>query len=486
MRSYVHVSVLLLSPCTGLAQCALEDFTVTASCAFDGPEATVVLGGGQPPYQLLFTGANGSWVMRQSEINGAFVTDMGDFINNVLTPPVDLVVTDAVGCTASASASFPQHALCLPEVWFDRACDANTSSLLWTSTFYHAGSGNQLNGLPDPCNSSTFQYTITNSTSGTTISTGDLTANWTLLPSGYWRFNTPLPHGAYYVFIHPTGNPEGCANGGVTYCYRDKGAITDPSAEGCGQQFQLRLLLGGALPNPGSTMRDSLRVKGLVPISEPYTALGYTYVGTPAGQTIAPTLLTTTGTGAIVDWVVVELRAATSPATIVHSMPALVRRDGRVVGLNGSTTLRAPLGPELYHVAVRHRTHLGVMTATAHWTNFTPLVAGGVPLLDLRSGQLATFGTNAQQPNGANFCLWPGDTNFDGQVKYTGINNDRDVVLSAVGGSTPTNVASNVYNGADVNMDGAVKYVGPNNDRDIILQTIGGTVPTAVRVQQLP
>ncbi|HMQ77883.1 MAG TPA: hypothetical protein PKE21_17360 [Flavobacteriales bacterium] len=486
MRSRVYLSALLLSPCAGLAQCSVEDFTVTASCAFDGPEATVVLEGGQPPYQLLFTGSNGNWVMRQSEFNGAFVTDMGDFINNVLTPPVDLVVTDADGCTASASASFPQHALCVPEVWFDRACDATTSSLLWTGTFYHAGSGNLTGGLPDPCNSASFQYTISNSTSGTTISTGALTANWTLLPNGFWRFNAPLPHGAYYVLIHPTGNPVGCTNGAVTYCYRSKGAITDPSAEGCGQQFQLRLLLGGALPNPGLTMRDSLRVKGLVPISEPYTALGYTYVGTPAGQTIAPALLTTTGSGAIVDWVVVELRDATSPSTIVHSMPALVRRDGRVMGLNGSTTLRAPLGPELYHVAVRHRTHLGVMTATSHWTNLNPLVAGGALLLDIRSGQTATFGTNAQQPNGANFCLWPGDTNFDGQVKYAGSANDRDPILNAVGGTVPTDLVSNVYSPLDVNLDGTIKYTGTNNDRDIILQSIGGTVPTSTRTQQLP
>ena len=68
----------------------------------------------------------------------------------------------------------------------------------------------------------------------------------------------------------------------------------------------------------------------------------------------------------------------------------------------------------------------------------------------------------------------------------TGSTNDRDPVLLAVGGATPTNVQSAIYAGADVNMDGQVKYVGSSNDRDPILQTIGGVVPTAVRVQQLP
>jgi hypothetical protein len=81
--------------------------------------------------------------------------------------------------------------------------------------------------------------------------------------------------------------------------------------------------------------------------------------------------------------------------------------------------------------------------------------------------------------------LWPGDTNFDGQVKYTGMDNDRDVVLQAVGGATPTNTVTG-YLRADINLDGIVRYTGANNDRDLILQTIGGVVPTATRLQQLP
>jgi hypothetical protein len=71
-------------------------------------------------------------------------------------------------------------------------------------------------------------------------------------------------------------------------------------------------------------------------------------------------------------------------------------------------------------------------------------------------------------------------------VKYSGVNNDRDPVLVAIGGSVPTNVVSGVYSPLDINLDGQLRYAGANNDRDIILQTIGGTVPTAVKVQQLP
>jgi hypothetical protein len=37
-----------------------------------------------------------------------------------------------------------------------------------------------------------------------------------------------------------------------------------------------------------------------------------------------------------------------------------------------------------------------------------------------------------------------------------------------------------------VNLDGIVRYTGAGNDRDPILSNIGGAIPTNVRIQQLP
>ena len=71
------------------------------------------------------------------------------------------------------------------------------------------------------------------------------------------------------------------------------------------------------------------------------------------------------------------------------------------------------------------------------------------------------------------------------KVKYTGTNNDRDAILTAVGGATPTATVTG-YRMEDVNLDGVVRYTGVDNDRDIILQTIGGVVPTATRAEQMP
>ena len=94
-------------------------------------------------------------------------------------------------------------------------------------------------------------------------------------------------------------------------------------------------------------------------------------------------------------------------------------------------------------------------------------------------------GTDARRVLGAAAVLWAGEVEPDGLVKYTGVSNDRDPILQAIGGTVPTNSISG-YLRSDVNMDGTVKYTGGGNDRDPILQNVGGVVPTATRLEQLP
>lgn len=74
----------------------------------------------------------------------------------------------------------------------------------------------------------------------------------------------------------------------------------------------------------------------------------------------------------------------------------------------------------------------------------------------------------------------PEDVNRDGLVKYTGSGNDRDLILTYIGGTLPTNVVPCDCCLEDVNGDGVVKYAGSNNDRDPILVKIGGIIPTNV------
>jgi len=244
----------------------------------------------------------------------------------------------------------------------------------------------------------------------------------------------------------------------------------------------LKGMLEGPYNNGNGLMGDALRTMPGFPLTEPYTALGYPHVG-GGGETVAPAVLATTGNNAIVDWVVVELRSTGDPTTVTATRCALLQRDGDVVAVDGSSPVTFNLlAPGNYLVALRHRNHLGVMTlnAVALGPSTTPL--------DLSTVSTATYGTNARKAISGTFptqALWAGDVTRNGQIKYTGGTNDRDPILTRIGGTTPTNVVSGYWS-EDCNLDGTVKYTGGANDRDPILLNIGGSLPTNTRNAQLP
>ncbi len=109
-----------------------------------------------------------------------------------------------------------------------------------------------------------------------------------------------------------------------------------------------KLYLQGALS--GSSMHTDLVDNEILPTQEPYG--------------IDNKLITRTLVG-IVDWVVVEIRDGQDNTNILARQTALLKPDGRVVDTNGFSPLSFALSPGNYFVAVRHRNHLGIMTATA-------------------------------------------------------------------------------------------------------------------------
>ena len=236
---------------------------------------------------------------------------------------------------------------------------------------------------------------------------------------------------------------------------------------------KLTVFLGGPYDSQTGKMSTNLSDTNLTPLTEPYTALGYSYTAfILSNVTIANNILSIDPTNKFVDWVVVEIRNAQNPSIVIASRPALLKSNGEVVSLDGTTPILKTFSPNNYYVAVRHRNHLGIMTKDAVDINTS---------VDLTTAPL--YGVSpAKIVNGKN-VLWPGDTNGNGQIKYSGSNNDRDPILTVVGSTTPGNTVS-TYNRADTNMDGIVKYTGDKNDRDIIstsLQTSAGA-----RVAQLP
>ncbi|HNR54415.1 MAG TPA: hypothetical protein PKJ19_04555 [Flavobacteriales bacterium] len=247
----------------------------------------------------------------------------------------------------------------------------------------------------------------------------------------------------------------------------------------------LRVALQGPYDADTDLMDDDLRAQGLVPATDPYPALGYTYTGAGWPDVFDPAVLAVTGADAIVDWVIVGMtrnNTIVDPGDAVnYSRPALLQRDGDVVALDGTwpLPLKTPRGS--YRTSVRHRNHLGAITRLGEWFNGTPVT------IDLtRYSATACF---AEAMHGDSLIsdhrqLWCGDVNQDHKLKYAGLDNDRDLILQAIGGIVPTNTINGVYHRADVNMDGMVKYSGLANDRDPILMNIGGSVPTAIRNQQ--
>jgi hypothetical protein len=105
--------------------------------------------------------------------------------------------------------------------------------------------------------------------------------------------------------------------------------------------------------------------------------------------------------------------------------------------------------------------------------------------LDFTTGAIGEFGTEAQRTLTAVWALWSGNTVHDGKLLYTGQNNDRDEILSKIGGVVPTNVVNGFYT-EDLNLDGRVMYTCNFNDPDLILTNIGGIVMTNERLEQLP
>ncbi len=237
---------------------------------------------------------------------------------------------------------------------------------------------------------------------------------------------------------------------------------------------KIKSVLNGAfLGSTGGLMRDNLRTKALLPLTEPFGNLsGYQHKGKGGGETVEPSLFDITGNNAIVDWVFVELRSAQNPSNVLATKSALLQRDGDVVTVEGNDVLMfATVNEGDYFVSLRHRNHVGMMIdAPAHLSSVAP------PLLDLSNPSFGLKGWNeaGKVVSGNIRTLWAGDLNGDRRTIYQGPNNDAFTLFSRVL-SDPNNVdylanfISEGYDRTDLNLDGKSIFQGPGNERATIL-----------------
>lgn len=249
-------------------------------------------------------------------------------------------------------------------------------------------------------------------------------------------------------------------------------------------RLQPRVYLQGALYNvflPDTLMRDDLRVKGLLPLSSPYPALGMPEV-TSTGPTTAG-VLSVTGRNAIVDWVYVELRDQANPQQVLDSRSALLQRDGDIVDVDGvSPVTFTSTQPNSYFVAIKHRNHLGVMSRTA-----LPLTSA-TTLVDFRKVATPTFRLTqtvvdqAQVVVQQGVAMWAGNVLRDGRVVYQGTGNDVNSVYQAIITPAANTLLSpffknRSYNLGDVNLNGETVFQGTGNDVEFIYLNVFGNHP---------
>lgn len=243
--------------------------------------------------------------------------------------------------------------------------------------------------------------------------------------------------------------------------------------------FAELILAGAYQPNFPGLQRSDLFPAGMLPLEEPYAGLGFDQEGS-GGEHISLDHFLPQGNNVPVDWVHLQLRSSQDPAVLIATRNAILLDNGHVVDVDGiSSVIFHDVAPGPYYVAIKHRNHLGAMTAEPMVVNFYG------SFVDFTSPNTQLYGQNAMQHVNGMRMLWAGDLNGDGELKYVGQGNDRDPILQAIGGNVPTNSVAG-YKLEDINLDGFVRYVGNDNDRDPILQNIGGSVPTNVRQAQLP
>jgi len=234
--------------------------------------------------------------------------------------------------------------------------------------------------------------------------------------------------------------------------------------------LSVKMLLQGAYSPDTQLMKDDLRLAELIPDTQPYNVEPINYTGT---EMLNTDQLAVSGHDAIVDWVLVELRSALSKTDIVSRKAFLVQRDGDVVDpVTASSKLNFE-GVEQgdYYVAVRHRNHLGVMTAAPVKFESTDVS------VDFSAKDTLVEGDHARAPSKFKAMLWAGDANGDNRLIANGSGQDSGIVLVQIlkaenNDSFNSNFIVNGYHVADFNMDGKVIFTGPNNDTNILISNI--------------
>ncbi|TDH29075.1 hypothetical protein EXU57_03115 [Segetibacter sp. 3557_3] len=246
--------------------------------------------------------------------------------------------------------------------------------------------------------------------------------------------------------------------------------------------FSGRVFLQGAYNQASGLMINFLNHRGILQskaATQPYSNAPFYY---PGSESVSPGFFE--AHNGIIDWVLLEIRDAVSPSTIVARKAVFLTQNGMLVDLDGMSTKISLTGltPAKYYISVRHRNHLAIRSSS---------------LVDFSSGTgdydfTTSPGKSYQaQPYASTVqinsvhAMRAGDANANGNVRYSGPANDQNHLLNVKLGGSLSLVLTNVYSPEDMNMDGTITYNGPGNDQNFLLNIIFSGFLGTMYVEQL-
>jgi hypothetical protein len=202
---------------------------------------------------------------------------------------------------------------------------------------------------------------------------------------------------------------------------------------------KLNVLLQGAYSTTNNAMRNDLQIGAWLPLAQPYAVAPFNYAGTENLNSIANFPANT------VDWVLVELRDALNPNTILGRKAALLLTNGNVVDTNGNMGVNFNIASGNYYVVVRHRSHLAVMSAAA-------VSLPNATAYDFTTAAAQSYGNNQSIEVAANkWAMYSGDIDAQGVITSGDYSQYSTQIISG-------NVSNGYYN-ADANLDGNVNML---------------------------
>lgn len=182
-----------------------------------------------------------------------------------------------------------------------------------------------------------------------------------------------------------------------------------------GAKIRPKLFLEGPFNSSTREMAIGMNNSGLVPLVQPYAALGM-HFGT---ETTTAAIITNHN---IVDWVLVQIRKATDSTVVLGTIAGLLDNEGNVTDVDGQSPILVSQYSQNAFVSIVHRNHLSIMTAQSIdmlYLTITPVDFTTIPL----------FGNNSTKIDDGKQIMWAGDSDTNGSVNAgdrSNVWNDRN------------------------------------------------------------